>query len=138
MSSTPIVNAVVERLEKIEHGAARALLKLVSRAPAPLLERFGRKLDGLHLHPELQLLLALNERIGHTGLAKASVELARARMRRDARVHTGVPIPVGAVHELTFPGAVGPLKARHYVPQGATSGKPRALLLFFHGGGFTV
>lgn len=139
MHATSIVQAVVKRLENFEHSSARGLLELLTKAPSELSERFGRKLDGNLLQPEIQLLLALQKLLGGAnGLARAPVQEARARMRRDARVHTGVPIAVGAVRDLTFAGPRGPLKARHYVPQGASHGKPRALLVFFHGGGFAL
>ena len=139
MSATPWLQAVVKRLEKLEHDTARGLLRLVSKAPAELLQRFHLTLDGNQLEPQIQLLLALQKLLGGmNGLARAPVHEARARMRRDARVHAGVPIAVGAVRDLTFDGPRGALRARHYAPQGASSGKPRALLVFFHGGGFAL
>jgi acetyl esterase len=138
MSASATAKAVVKRLEELEHKTARTLLSLLGRAPSALLERFALERDGLRLHPEMQLLLALRERIGGGTLADTQVQVARARMRRDARVHAGVPAVVGAVRDLTFPGATGPLKARHYVPPRASFGKPRPLLVFFHGGGFAV
>ncbi|MDB4988243.1 MAG: alpha/beta hydrolase [Myxococcaceae bacterium] len=138
MTATRRANALVHGLEKLEHKLARTLLEWVIKVPTALLSRFGQKLDGERLHPEIQLLLALRERMGDTMLAHGSVERSRQRMRRDARVHQGVPIPVGAVHDLTFPGAVGALRARHYVPAGANVGQPRPLLVFFHGGGFVL
>ena len=58
----------VERLERLEHAAARRLVGLSSRAPAWLLSRSARVIDGVRLHPEMQLLLALralNDRYGH-------------------------------------------------------------------------
>ena len=137
--STDAGQTVVERLERFEHKFARGMLALLDKAPAALLSRFALSRDGTRLHPEIQLLLKLRELAGGPDkLTNASVEQARERMRRDARVHNRQPIAVGAVHDLTYPGATGPLKARHYVPPRANLKKPRPLLVFFHGGGFTL
>jgi acetyl esterase len=131
-------SAIIRTLEQLEHGAARTLVGLTARAPAALLERFARVIDGDRLHPEIQLLLALHALTANEGLSTDNPQLARARMRRDARVHAGPPIAVGAVRDLTIDGPAGRLRARHYVPPRAQLGPARPLLVFFHGGGFVV
>lgn len=44
-------------------------------------------------------------------------------------------VPVGSVQDTTVPGAVGPLKARIYRPQGTG---PFPTVAFFHGGGYVI
>ncbi|MDF2697102.1 MAG: Esterase/lipase, partial [Labilithrix sp.] len=93
--------------------------------------------DGLTLHHEMQLLLALRERLRPgTTFSTLPLETTRRLDRREAFVHRGTPIPVGSVRQLTVDGAAGPLRARHYVPNDAGSSRP--LLVFFHGGGFVL
>jgi acetyl esterase len=89
-------------------------------------------IDGLTLHPELQFLLDLRAKRNAPPLPTLSVEEIRAVTLREAVVAAGVPTPVGAVTDLVVAGAVGPLRARLYVPPSNWSG----LLVFFHGGGF--
>jgi acetyl esterase len=92
--------------------------------------------DGLTLDPQLQLLLALRERVGLPPLETLPPPQARARVRREAGAATGRPIPVRSVSDLTVDGPAGPLPARHYVPD--EPGGPHPLLLFLHGGGFVI
>jgi acetyl esterase len=40
--------------------------------------------------------------------------------------------------EVTFAGPAGPMKARIYVPSDDASGKPRPVVVFYHGGGFVL
>jgi acetyl esterase len=54
--------------------------------------------------------------------------------RRLATVYSGRGEPVAAVEDLELDTAVR-LRARHYVPPGATAASP--LLVYLHGGGFT-
>jgi len=131
-------SALIKKLEELEHKSARTLIDLAGRVPPALLARFERAVDGDRLHPELRLLLALRERLGKAQFSSSSPQLARERMRRDARVHSGVPIAVGAVRDLSVPGAVGPLRARHYLPVRTGQSRAKPLVLFFHGGGFVV
>src|SRR5690606_26972359 len=56
---------------------------------------------------------------------------------REARVAAPPPPPVGAVTDLTYPGAAGPLRARHYRPE-PTEPTPAPLLVYAHGGGFVT
>ena len=129
--------AMIARLERIEHAVVRNVMQAVRRAPAWLLRRSARVIDGATLHPEAQLLLALRALTGAKRLGGGVPEVMRARMRRDARVHQGPVIPVGAVRDLTVPGAAATLPARHYAPP-VRSGRPRPLLVFYHGGGFVT
>jgi len=75
--------------------------------------------------------------MGARRIADESPSAARARMRRDARVHAGLPLAVGRVRNLTFEGPGGPLRARHYAPLSYARGL-RPLFVFYHGGGFVT
>jgi acetyl esterase len=126
--------------EWLEHRVARLLLRL----PPSFLVRLSGKSqvvhEGLTLHPEVQFMLALRERLGAVALSSLPPEEGRRRLRREALVHAGDPIEVGAVKDLMLDTVPGPLKARHYAPR-KSSGKGserRPLLVFFHGGGFVV
>jgi acetyl esterase len=123
-------------LERMEHRVARALLRLPHPVQVRLSGRPPVKRGGLTLHPEVQLLLALRERLGAVAMSALPPGEARRRLRREALVHSGEPVEVGAVRELTLETARGPLKARHYAPVDGAARRP--LLVFFHGGGFVL
>lgn len=130
--------ALVQRLERFEHATARTLVGLASRLPEPLKRRIARTVDGAALHPEVQFLLRLRALTGHRQLTAESPPVARARMKRDARVHGGPPIDVGSVRNLTFQGPASELKLRHYAPRARPGSGARPLMVFFHGGGFCL
>ncbi len=107
----------------------RTQLRLSGRAPVTV--------DGLRLEPEIQLMLASRERLGVPDWTdQLTVAEGRALTREESAVAGGRPLPVGHVEELVVDGAGGPLRARHYAPEGNAQGAP--LLVFFHGGGFVV
>jgi acetyl esterase len=87
--------------------------------------------DGQTLAPELQLMLAINERREEMAITSAG-EL-RKQQNAGARLVAGRPTRVGAVRDLTIDGGDGKLRARHYAPE-RVDGAP--LLVFLHGGGF--
>jgi len=127
--------------DRAEGSLARALVTLPSSlqrtlAGAPAIVREGNTLS-----PELQLLLAARERLGHEArLGDTSPGEARRRMHRDTIVHRGAPISVGAVRDLTIPvegdgDDARTLALRHYAPD-EPAGAP--LLVFLHGGGFVL
>ena len=120
--------------EKLEAGAARKLVRL----PTPLKRLIAKapvQRDGHTLDPEIQLILAVREKLGLARVAGGDPETARANARRDARVHGGPGVPVREVRDFTIPGPGGALRVRHYVP---CEPEARPLLVFFHGGGFVV
>jgi acetyl esterase len=122
--------------ERLEHRVARTLLRLPPSLQYLLSGRPRVERDGLTLHPEVQLLLALRERMGAVAMSSLSPEETRRRASREALIHTGEPIEVGTVRTLVLEAATGPLQARHYAPLNRET--PRPLLVFFHGGGFVL
>lgn len=87
--------------------------------------------DGQTLAPELQLLLAAQER--RAEMVLTSVTALRKQQNAGARLVAGRPVRVGAVRDLEIDGPAGALRARHYAPE---RGDGAPLLVFFHGGGF--
>lgn len=131
-----MTDAPISLDERVQFWAACALATLPPQAQVLLSGKPPVTVDGQTLDPQIQLMLAMRDKLGRAPLPTLDVAGARARMRRDALVHAGPPIPVAAVRELAIEGATGPLRARHYVPD--APGGPHPLVVFFHGGGFVV
>jgi acetyl esterase len=91
--------------------------------------------DGLTLHPEIQLLLAASKLRGGIALRAESPIVARAGFRAKTCRHE-LSCEVESVSELTIDAATGPLAARHYAPPSTRGAQP--LLVFLHGGGFVL
>jgi acetyl esterase len=114
------------------------MARLVDAVPPAAARRLAGRpqpVDGDTLDPHLAMVLALNERL-HPDRAGLSLQEQRAGIRASSRMAAGPPIPVGPVRDLAVDGAAGLLRARHYAPPTAATGKP--LLVFFHGGGWVV
>jgi acetyl esterase len=115
------------------HLSPRALLRLSGGQPVLV--------DGQQLDPGIQFVLKALERrgmptvLGPIGANPTPAEVRAASHRQsvlDAKYRT----PVGSVKELQVTGGEGPLRARHYAPVGGGAGRP--LLLYLHGGGWTI
>ncbi len=127
--------------ERLEYRAARALAALPPTTQVKLSRRPPVRVDGQELEPEVQLTLALLERQGLAGIETLSPAQAREQVRRQALAAEGPTPEVGARRDLQVDGAEGLLAARLYSPgtaDGPDADAPRALLVFFHGGGFVV
>jgi acetyl esterase len=122
--------------ERLQATSARSLLRSPLVRLTPLFSRArARRVDGLTLHPELQLMLAIRQALGIRAWHELPVPDARAQMELEARMAGGAPVRVGPVRNFTIPGPSGRLAVRHYV---SPCEGPRALLVFFHGGGFVM
>lgn len=121
---------------QVERAVARALLAL----PPPMLRRIvgpeRRSPDGLTLDLQLQALLWLIALTKVPALSGGDVAIARASLDRAAPTLDLVTHDV-AVYDRTVPGAVGPRRARVYVPASAPASSAPGLV-FFHGGGWVV
>lgn len=104
--------------------------RLVTRLLAPALPR--RVVDGRTLDPRVAALLRLAGAV--PSLRHGGVTAARARYRRTADLLVAPP-PRCDRRDLEVAGARGPLRARRYAAPGAGA---RPLLVWFHGGGWTV
>lgn len=114
--------------------AARVTAMLCALPDSVQIALSGKKpivIDGHTLAPELQLLLAANEKRGEMLLT--TPEELRRQQRNAALMIAGPPTRVDSVRDLEITGAKGMLRARHYAPE---RGQGAPLLVFFHGGGF--
>jgi acetyl esterase/lipase len=124
-------------------SAANVGLKLIPWVPAPakrlLVGTRSVTIDGNTLDPTLQLMLAGMRVFGVHGLAltgndAGEVAASRAQMREGCLGFPGPQVHVG-VCEVSIPGPAGAIVARHYRPATA---EPAPLLVFYHGGGWTI
>ena len=120
----PVTGAGLKLLPWIPVGIKRALAG-------------GRAItiDGNTLDVTLQLALSGMRVLGSGGLVlDDDVTTSRAQMRDMCLAFPGPLIHV-AVEDMSIPGPDGPLLARHYRP---TRTAPAPLLVFYHGGGWTL
>jgi acetyl esterase len=123
----------------IVNAAAGLTLRSLPRIPNPVKRLLlgGRSItiDGNTLDTTLQLMLAGMSAVGLNALvASPDVDAARAQLRILAAGFKQ-DIPVAAVTNLSIPGPVGPIRARHYRP---INGEGEPLLVFYHGGGQVI
>jgi len=86
------------------------------------------------LDPRARALLDGMEALGEPPLEELSVPEARQRMANFKEIQAEPP-PIATVEDRTLPGAAGALPVRIYTPQVAL---PAPLLVYFHGGGWTI
>jgi acetyl esterase len=121
---TTVTNVGVKVIPWVPSGAARVLSG-------------GRSviIDGNTLDPTLQLMLSGMHAVGIEGLViDDDVALSRAQIREMAVGMPGPQVHV-TVNDISLPGPVGEIPARHYRPP---SGEAADLLVFYHGGGWTI
>ncbi len=117
----------------MQHRVIRKVLKSFAPYAPNVLPEHTRRIDGLTLCPEIQLMLKLRELQGGKPWSQLPIKQARRQMREECQVSAGPKLPVGPVRTFEIAGPAGPMRVRHYMPieQGV-----RPLLVFFHGGGF--
>jgi acetyl esterase len=92
-------------------------------------------IDGNTLDPTLQLMLSGLHAVGIDGLVVDDDPAAsRAQMHEMLLGFPGPQIHV-TVNDISLPGPAGEIPARHYRP---ASGVAAPLLVFYHGGGWTI
>jgi acetyl esterase len=121
--------------QRFEFQAARLLLSLPAAVQIRLSGRPPVVIDGCALHPQMQLLLAVQGRWRGARPTELTPDLVRQAFRNDTATIAGWPIPVGAVTDLAIDSDHGSIPARHYAPAGSG---PRPLLVYYHGGGFVL
>jgi acetyl esterase len=133
---------------RIEHGILRAACGMPSWAQRAV---FGAppRLDGQELATDIHTLLRLAKLAGDESVAEGRTpEQARAENRYGAAAVAGPPLPMARVEPLAISGPAGTIPTRLYVAPGAspparpaeagTSSSARPLLVYFHGGGWTI
>jgi acetyl esterase len=92
--------------------------------------------DGQVLDQDLQLLGRVGEALGGSGAALDAAAIAEQRRQADIAAEAAADPGLDDVltTDWELPGAGGPLPARLYVPP--SEPECRALLVYFHGGGF--
>lgn len=114
---------------------ARVLPWIPSRAVRLLAGGRSITIDGNTLDPTLQLMVSSQRALGVDGPAvSGDVADARALIREGLLGFAGPQVHVG-VRDLSLPGPAGQIPARHYRP---TTADPAPLLVFYHGGGWTI
>lgn len=110
-------------------------MRLACRLPEEVQRRIAgpeqRNDEGAPLDPAVQLVLTLQGYVGVPPLHAVGVSGARAELDRSSALVAGRFTPLHRVEDGTLPGAAGPLPVRWYRHRDA-----RALLVWFHGGGF--
>jgi len=120
----------------VERAVARGILSL---PPAILRHLVGgprRSPDGLALDLQLQTLLWLIETLKVPNLVGGPVDAARRSLERTAPSLDVDRARDVSAYDRSVQGAVGPLRARVYVPASARGVTPG--LVYFHGGGWVV
>jgi acetyl esterase len=124
------------RLQSVGTKVGAKVIPWVPTRAARLLAG-GRSItiDGNTLDPTLQLMLSGQRALGVDGLAVVDdVVASRALMREGPMGFAGPQVHVG-VSDLSIPGPAGQIPVRHYRP---TTAEPAPLLVFYHGGGWTI
>src|ERR1700733_12043088 len=124
------------RLQSVATSVGAKVLPWVPTRAVRLLAG-GRSvtIDGNTLDPTLQLMLSAQHAMGIQGLSVGNdVVASRALMRETCLGFAGPQVHVG-VSDLSIPGPAGQIPARHYRP---VTAKATPLLVFFHGGGWTI
>lgn len=139
MVELPRLPAPIEhRFLRIVCGLPPRFLRLLLGAPPTI--------DGQQLAPDVHALLRIAEIFRGDNLSsKGEVAEARENRRQEAGiVGHRPPIAMERVESLEIPGPAGPIGARLYVPRrsspatGDSAGGPLPLLVYFHGGGWTI
>ncbi len=114
-------------------------LRALGRLPRPVQQRIAGDpvaIDGQRLEPEIQLVLALEERLGEPPYYELPVAEARRSLLEDVAAGRGPPARLGETRRLSVTLGDGPREARLYVPEDAAD--PGGLLVAFHGGGWAL
>jgi acetyl esterase len=98
----------------------------------------GRRteVDGFVLDEQLQLAIALRERLNKPHTHQLSVDAARLELEASASILAPPPRVLDRIEERKIPGPDGAIPIRAYVPLAVR--RPSAALVFYHGGGFAL
>ena len=120
--------------------AQGTLLRGLARLPAPVQRSLSGgarvRLDGLELHHESQLVIALAARAGRPPIESLCPPRAREETVRRALAVRGRQPALARIEGVEIPGPGGPLQARLYAPDAEPGGT--GLLVYYHGGGWVI
>jgi acetyl esterase len=125
-------------MSSLSINAKARVVRVVFGLPTPvrrLLAGPPLRIDGQEMALDAQLAIAVKNRSG-SDVFDGPVHEARARYdEAPSLIGYRSPVPV-ATQEIVIPAEHGDVPATLYVPAGLT--EPSGLLVYFHGGGFTV
>ncbi|HYI37130.1 MAG TPA: alpha/beta hydrolase [Thermoleophilaceae bacterium] len=122
--------------ERTRGALARALKNLPAGAKAKLAGGPPVVIDGQTLDRDIQVMLAMQEKLGEAPMESLPVDQARTYYEREFCAIAPPCERVYHVEELTLPGPAGKVPARLYSPPPADEGLP--MLVHYHGGGHVV
>lgn len=125
--------------ERVPVGAQAAALRVTFALPKRVRRRLAGKpvrLDGQELALDAQLLLRLIAVNGTRLGSDTTPEIARTQLETSVTLVADRTLPHVPSHDLAIPAPHGPIAARLYTPDDV--GHPSPLLVYYHGGGFTV
>ncbi|MEI2779256.1 MAG: alpha/beta hydrolase [Tetrasphaera sp.] len=128
------------RAERAQRRAFAAMLALPPRARRAL-DRHPDIVDGLHLDHDTHVGLRIMAKLEQPEFDQLPVAQARRQLALESWLFAGRTTLIGSAHELTIPGEGGSIPARLYRPAQPKVGndpRPRALLIYFHGGGWVL
>ena len=115
-------------------------MKGLARLPAPVQRALAGgdpiRRDGLELHHESQLVLALAARAGRPRIESLPPAQARQETVRKALALRGPQPELPRTEQLEIPGRGGPIPARLHAPDAEPGGT--GLLVYYHGGGWVI
>ncbi len=123
-------------LERARGGLARSLKSLPAPAKAGLAGAAPVVIDGQTLDSDIQVMMAVRDKLDEPLMESLPVDQARRRYAREMAAIAPPAERVYHVEDLTLPGPAGDLPARLYSPPPADAGLP--MLVHYHGGGHVV
>ncbi|HEX3733642.1 MAG TPA: alpha/beta hydrolase [Solirubrobacterales bacterium] len=124
----PVAHRVIKRACGLSPRAQRRLF-----GPPP-------EIDGQVLASDIHALIRLAAMAGTTSFT-GGLPVAEARIANKLGAEATMarpPIPMARVEGVEVPGPAGPLPSRLYVPLGMATDKPVPMLVYYHGGGWTI
>ncbi|GAC67185.1 putative esterase [Gordonia soli NBRC 108243] len=118
--------------------AQRAFGRVAGRLPDSVLAAVGTRTrvnrDGDRLAPEMALVGRISQYVPYYDVSRGTLENSRRRIDLSAASFGPRFEPFAVEEDLVIPGPAGPIPATRYRAKVAS----RGLVLFFHGGGWTV
>ncbi len=122
--------------DRARGAVARSLKSLPAPVKAGLAGAAPVVRDGQTLCPDIQVMLAVREKLDEPAIESMPVEKARRMYARELAAIAPPADRVYHLEELTLPGPAGDVPARLYSPPPDDAGLP--MLVHYHGGGHVV